>query len=73
MLGTLFDDDMPMMVYAKFHSYVQQRAIDINVAAAASNVGPTTTSNDGSDVTITKTVADTIVKELVHEGIDMGL
>ena len=72
-LRHMFDDDMPMMVYAKFHSYVQQRAIDINVGAAASNVGPTTTSNDGSDVTITKTVADTIVKELVHEGIDMGL
>lgn len=47
-----FDNDTPMMVYGRFHSYVQQRAIEI----------------EGEPCAITRVVADSIVKELVLQG-----
>jgi len=52
-----FDNDTPMMVYGRFHSYVQQRAIEI----------------EGEPCAITRVVADSIVQELVQEGEGMCL
>jgi len=52
-----FQKDAPMMVYGRFHSYVQQRAIEM----------------EGEPCAITRGVADSIVQELVREGESMGL
>jgi hypothetical protein len=47
-----FQKDTPVMVYGRFHSYVQQRSIEI----------------EGDPRAITRAVADSIVNELVQEG-----
>ena len=78
-LHDMFRDDNPMMVYAKFHSYVQQRAIEMYNARNSSSMiitddtTPAATTVTNPNTIITKDVADTIVQELVQEGINMGL
>lgn len=47
-----FGSDQPMMVYARFHSYVQERAVQL----------------EGSSSTISRRVADSIVREMVALG-----
>lgn len=53
-----FSLDKPMMIYARFHSHVQQRAMKLE---------------DGDPHAITKKVADSIVQEMVTVGKLMGL
>ena len=75
-LHDMFRDDNPMMIYAKFHSYVQQRAIEMYNARNSSSMiitDDTTTMVTNPNSIITKDVADSIVQELVQEGIRMGL
>eukprot|EP00797_Seminavis_robusta_P026754 Sro492_g153830.1 Protein of unknown function (DUF1524) (361) ;mRNA; r:22518-23600 len=55
MQESLFPEDMPMMVYAKFHSWVQKRANDL----------------EGDANAITIAVADSVVRDLVREGESM--
>lgn len=52
-----FSSDKPMMVYARFHSYVQQRAIQL----------------EGNSGNISRRVADSIVQEMVSLGERMEL
>jgi hypothetical protein len=52
-----FTNDMPMMVYGRFHSYVQYKATQLG----------------SDPHVISRELADVIVQELVHEGETMGV
>merc|ERR1711907_341421 len=53
-----FSSDSPMMVYARFHSYVQQRAMQLE---------------KGNPNAISRIVVDSIVREMVMVGESIGL
>mmetsp|Transcript_4519 Transcript_4519/g.10670 ORF Transcript_4519/g.10670 Transcript_4519/m.10670 type:complete len:528 (+) Transcript_4519:109-1692(+) len=52
-----FTDDMPMMVYGRFHSYVQYKATEL----------------ESDPNVISRELADVIVQELVQQGDKMGV
>merc|ERR1711933_332650 len=52
-------DDSPMMVYGRFHSYVQERANTMKINNMDDSI-----MTDVTEATITKDVADSIVTEM---------